>query len=80
MLAAVLSKDGSDWLQSSLNHVITVGPIVSQVPFSASRNICTDNPLHCHIDMLSIHKKKKISVTQLQSIFLKSKAFPRNEL
>lgn len=36
MLAAVLSKDGSDWLQSSLNHVITVGPIVSQVPFSAS--------------------------------------------
>lgn len=80
MLAAVLSKDGSDWLQCSLNHVITVGPIVSQVPFSASRNICTDNPLHCHIDMLSIHKKEKISVTQLQLIFLKSKAFPQNEL
>lgn len=61
MLAAGLCKDDSDWLQSSLNHVITVGPIVSQVPFSASRNIRIYNPLNCHIDMLSIQKEKNIS-------------------
>lgn len=76
MSAAGLSKDGSDWLPSSMNHVITVGPIVSQVPFSASRNICIYNPLNCHIDMLSIYKKKK-NISYIVTVdILKIHGFP----